>query len=212
MGGRRPGHLEPATRTLRPRELLYVHVAGSVVEMVRRLGTGVAPGGTLLLVGHRPIDPATGAPTSAAGQVQVSVDEAVGALDPHDWDIAVAEERATGCTGSGVDAVVPCGPRQLADQPGGQDRPLAPPRRIRLALRWPRQRPGDEPSSLGRRERRGIRAMFISAEQPGGGRERRQDWIFERRPNSREGNCDHETDDRHERLRGRRDAGTRRGG
>ena len=32
---------------------LYVHVAGSVVEMVRRLGAGVAPGGTLLLVGHR---------------------------------------------------------------------------------------------------------------------------------------------------------------
>ncbi len=42
---------------------LYVHVQGSVGEMVRRLGAGVAPGGTLLLVGHRPIDPATGAPT-----------------------------------------------------------------------------------------------------------------------------------------------------
>jgi SAM-dependent methyltransferase len=85
---------------------LYVHVAGSVVEMVRRLGSGVAPGGTLLLVGHRPIDPATGAPTPAAGQVQVSVDEAVEALDPHDWDIAVAEERPRGAVGSGVDAVV----------------------------------------------------------------------------------------------------------
>ena len=36
---------------------LYVHVAGSVVEMVSRLGTGVALGGTLLLVGHRPTDP-----------------------------------------------------------------------------------------------------------------------------------------------------------
>lgn len=85
---------------------LYVHVAGSVVEMVRRLGTGVAPGGTLLLVGHRPIDPATGAPTPAAGQVQVSVDEAVAALDPHDWDIAVAAERPRAALGSGVDAVV----------------------------------------------------------------------------------------------------------
>ena len=60
---------------------LYVHVAGSVVEMVRRLGAGVAPGGTLLLLGHRPVDPATGRPTPAAGQVQVSVDEAVEALD-----------------------------------------------------------------------------------------------------------------------------------
>jgi SAM-dependent methyltransferase len=85
---------------------LYVHVVGSVVEMVRRLGTGVAPGGTLLLVGHRPIDPATGATTPAAGQVQVSVDEAVEALDPHEWDIAIAEERQRTAVGTGVDAVV----------------------------------------------------------------------------------------------------------
>lgn len=85
---------------------LYVHVAGSVVEMVRRLGAGVAPGGTLLLAGHRPIDPATGAPTPAAGQVQVSVDEAVEALDPREWDIAVAEERPRAVVGTGVDAVV----------------------------------------------------------------------------------------------------------
>jgi SAM-dependent methyltransferase len=70
---------------------LYVHVQGPVGEMVRRLGSGVAPGGTLLLVGHRPIDPATGAPTPAAGQVQVSVDAAVDALDPRDWRIEVAE-------------------------------------------------------------------------------------------------------------------------
>ena len=85
---------------------LYVHVAGSVVEMVRRLGAGVAPGGTLLLVGHRPIDPETGAPTPAAGQVQVSIDEAVEALDPHEWDVAVAEERPRAAVGTGVDAVV----------------------------------------------------------------------------------------------------------
>ena len=45
---------------------LYVHVAGSVPEMVRRLAAGIAPGGTLLLVGHCPVDPATGAPTPAA--------------------------------------------------------------------------------------------------------------------------------------------------
>jgi SAM-dependent methyltransferase len=85
---------------------LYVHVAGSVIDMVRRLGRGVAAGGTLLLVGHRPVDPATGAPTPAAGQVQVSVDEAVEALDPDEWDIVVAEERPRAAVGSGVDAVV----------------------------------------------------------------------------------------------------------
>jgi hypothetical protein len=36
----------------------------------------------------------------------VSVDEAVEALDPHDWEIAVAEERPRAAGGSGVDAVV----------------------------------------------------------------------------------------------------------
>jgi 2-polyprenyl-3-methyl-5-hydroxy-6-metoxy-1,4-benzoquinol methylase len=85
---------------------LYVHVAGSVVDTVTRLASGVAPGGTLLLVGHRPVDPATGEPTPAAGQVQVSVDEAVEALDATAWQIVVAEESARAAVGTGVDAVV----------------------------------------------------------------------------------------------------------
>jgi len=85
---------------------LHVHVAGSVEAMVRRMGSGVAPGGTLLMVGHRPTDPATGAGTSAANQVQVSVEAAMAALDPGEWDIVVAEERPRVVAGSGVDAVV----------------------------------------------------------------------------------------------------------
>jgi len=85
---------------------LYVHVAGSVTGMVRRLAAGVAPGGTLFLVGHRPVDPTTGAPTPAAGQVQVSVDTAVAALDPSRWEIVVAEDRPREAAGTGVDAVV----------------------------------------------------------------------------------------------------------
>jgi SAM-dependent methyltransferase len=85
---------------------LYVHVAGSVVDLVWRLGSGVAPGGTLLLVGHRPVDPATGAPTPAAGQVQVSVPEALEALDASEWNILVAEDRPRAGAGTGVDAVV----------------------------------------------------------------------------------------------------------
>jgi SAM-dependent methyltransferase len=94
-----PGHYDLVT-------CLYVHIAGPVEEMVRRMAAGVAPGGTLLLVGHRPIDPATGAATPAAGQVQVSVDEAVAALDPVRWEFAVAEERPRVQAGSGVDAVI----------------------------------------------------------------------------------------------------------
>ena len=85
---------------------LYVHVSGSVGEMVRRLGAGVAPGGTLLLVGHRPVDPETGVPTPAAGQVQGSVDEAVKVLDGADWEVVVAEERRRAAAGSGVDALM----------------------------------------------------------------------------------------------------------
>jgi SAM-dependent methyltransferase len=85
---------------------LYVHVTGSVTDMVRRLGDAVAPDGTILLVGHRPVDPETGALTPAAGQVQVSVDEALEVLDPDAWRIVVAEERPRAAAGSGVDAVV----------------------------------------------------------------------------------------------------------
>lgn len=85
---------------------LYVHVAGSVDEMVRRMASGVAPGGTLLMVGHRPIDPATGTPTAAASQVQVSVESAVAGLDPSAWELVVAEERPRAVAGTGVDAVI----------------------------------------------------------------------------------------------------------
>lgn len=85
---------------------LYVHIAGSVDEMVRRMASGVAPGGTLFLLGHRPLDPATGQPTAAANQRQVSVDEARAVLDTSSWELVVAEERPRAQPGTGVDAVI----------------------------------------------------------------------------------------------------------
>jgi SAM-dependent methyltransferase len=85
---------------------LYVHVAGLVDDMVRRIASGVAPGGTLFMVGHRPMDPATGRPTAAASQVQVSVESAVAALDSSGWELMVAEERRRAVVGTGVDAVI----------------------------------------------------------------------------------------------------------
>ncbi len=85
---------------------LYVHVAGSVEDMVSRLATGVAPGGTLLLVGHLPIDPITGAATPAAGQVQVTVEAAVAVLDPQRWEVTIAEDRPRAAAGTGFDAVI----------------------------------------------------------------------------------------------------------
>jgi 2-polyprenyl-3-methyl-5-hydroxy-6-metoxy-1,4-benzoquinol methylase len=95
----RPGRYDLVT-------CLYVHVAGSVEAMVRRLAAGVAPGGTLFLVGHQPIDPATGVETAAAGQVQVSVADAVAALDTGPWDVVLAEDRQRPTAGTGVDAVI----------------------------------------------------------------------------------------------------------
>jgi hypothetical protein len=85
---------------------LYVHVAGSLQELVRRMAIVVASGGTLLLVGHRPIDPATGTATAAAGQVQVSVDATVAVLDRGRWAVIVAEDRPRAMAGTGVDAVI----------------------------------------------------------------------------------------------------------
>jgi SAM-dependent methyltransferase len=85
---------------------LYVHVSGTVEEMVTRLAAGVAVGGMLLLVGHLPIDPATGAETPAAGQVQVTVQAAVAVLDVPQWELLIAEDRARAVAGSGDDAVI----------------------------------------------------------------------------------------------------------
>ena len=85
---------------------LYVHVTGSVEAMVQRLAAAVAPGGTLFMVGHRPFDPATGAETAAAGQVQVSVEAAIAALDPHQWTFEIADDRPRSVAGTGVDAVI----------------------------------------------------------------------------------------------------------
>jgi SAM-dependent methyltransferase len=99
-------HWTPPARRFDLVSCLYVHVAGSVGEMVTRLGSGVAPGGTLLLVGHLPVDPATGDPTPAAGQRQVTVSDAVEALDPRAWQIVRAEQRPRPAAGTGLDAVV----------------------------------------------------------------------------------------------------------
>lgn len=85
---------------------LYVHVDGPTEELVARLASAVAPGGSLLLVGHLPIDATTGMDTPAAGQNQVTVDAARQVLDARSWQLVVAEERPRPVTGEGADAVV----------------------------------------------------------------------------------------------------------
>ena len=85
---------------------LYVHMTGSVEEGVSRLAGGVRPGGTLLLVGHLPIDPTTGAETPAAGQRQVTVEAARAVLDAQHWELPIAEDRPRPRAGEGFDAVI----------------------------------------------------------------------------------------------------------
>jgi SAM-dependent methyltransferase len=85
---------------------LYVHIAGSVPEAVGRLAAAVAPGGSLLVVGHLPVDPDTGEATPAAGQVQASIADVVGVVGGAGWQVLLAEDRVRPQAGSGVDAVV----------------------------------------------------------------------------------------------------------
>lgn len=84
---------------------LYVHIEGSVEQMVERLASAVATNGRLLLVGHLPVDPVSGIATRAAGQRQVTVEAALAALDGPDWEVSTAETRPR-VDGSGHDAVI----------------------------------------------------------------------------------------------------------
>lgn len=69
----------------------FVHLP-TLVEMYARLATGVAPGGTLLLVGHDPTDDAGPHRPQIPGMF-FTADEAAGLLDPRDWDVVVAGTR-----------------------------------------------------------------------------------------------------------------------
>ena len=94
---------------------LYLHAAGTVEELVGRMAGGVAPGGTLFLVGH----------LEAAGQQQVSVEAVRAVLDPERWELVVAEERLRPV--SGTDAVLsalrlPRRPAPLPAPPPGRTR------------------------------------------------------------------------------------------
>lgn len=72
---------------------LYVHIAGDVTEFIQRMAGAVAPGGSLLMVGHQGID-----------QRQASVSDVAAALDLRGWEFLIAEERPRAA--GGIDAVV----------------------------------------------------------------------------------------------------------
>ncbi|MBA3424562.1 MAG: class I SAM-dependent methyltransferase [Chloroflexi bacterium] len=69
-----------------PREALF-----------RRLAASVAPGGTLLIVGHHPSDLQTTARRPPMPELFFTASEVAASLDPHAWEIVVdaAPERST---------------------------------------------------------------------------------------------------------------------
>lgn len=72
----------------------YVHTAGSREALFRRLAGSVAPGGTLLIVGHHPSDHGGTACHAPAPGSFVTPDEVAASLDPAGWEIVVAETRS----------------------------------------------------------------------------------------------------------------------
>ena len=76
----------------------FVHLPdGGMVDVVRRLGSAVAPGGTLLVVGHHPEDLATGL-RHGHHTFLFTADSLLPALgdgsgDPAGWEVEVCESR-----------------------------------------------------------------------------------------------------------------------
>jgi thioredoxin reductase/SAM-dependent methyltransferase len=62
-------------------------------ELFARLAAAVAPGGTLLVVGHDPSDMDTSAHRSHVPDMFFSAEEVADALDGDEWDVLVAEAR-----------------------------------------------------------------------------------------------------------------------
>ncbi|MER7890147.1 class I SAM-dependent methyltransferase [Micromonospora sp. NPDC094482] len=86
----------------------YVHPTMPFSDFVARLARAVAPGGTLLIVGHAPGDEHSAA--HAPEQASIGPDAVTGALSAELWDVDVAEIRTRqvghGSTGMSIQDLV----------------------------------------------------------------------------------------------------------
>lgn len=76
----------------------FMHLpTGTREEVFARLAEAVAPGGTLLIVGHHPSDLQTTIPRPAMPELFFTASEVAASLDSHAWEIVVdaAPERST---------------------------------------------------------------------------------------------------------------------
>ncbi|WP_030606762.1 class I SAM-dependent methyltransferase [Streptomyces sclerotialus] len=79
----------------------YVHPAASREALFGRLAEAVAPGGTLLVVGHHPSGHGTAGVHGAPREVHFTAEEVAAALDPDRWDVVASEARTRTATGHG---------------------------------------------------------------------------------------------------------------
>ncbi len=72
----------------------YMHLLDDgMVPLVRELAAAVAPGGTLLVVGHHPFDLDTGLRWGGLGRAMFEADELLPALDASEWADVRTERR-----------------------------------------------------------------------------------------------------------------------
>ncbi|WP_026122223.1 class I SAM-dependent methyltransferase [Nocardiopsis halotolerans] len=71
----------------------YVHTHGSDQALFQRLAEAVAPGGTLLIVGHQPTREENADPHGPIPGSHVRAEETAAHLDPDRWEVIVAEPR-----------------------------------------------------------------------------------------------------------------------
>lgn len=95
---------EPGTYDLVSAQFMYLQQP-ALTALYRALGRSVAPGGTLLLVGHHPVDERHG--SHDFPDVRWTGEEAASWLDVDDWaSIDVAMVRRTGHLGEMTDGIV----------------------------------------------------------------------------------------------------------
>lgn len=79
----------------------YAHPAMPQLAFYRRISNWVAPGGTLLIVGHLDDPVSAGHGHNPPAEATVTLADIRGSLDPASWRIESAEERTRGLEGPG---------------------------------------------------------------------------------------------------------------
>ena len=103
---------QPASYDLVSAQFMYLDQPG-LTTLYRQLAAAVAPGGTLLLVGHHPVDERHG--DHDFPDVRWTPEEAAGWLDPTEWaSIDLATVRREGHLGTMHDGIVQAVRRQAS--------------------------------------------------------------------------------------------------